>query len=58
MCIYKLITQKFTNPQRGYATPPKVPKLGVSGVMDTAKTNKELGISCYIQVEYSLFFRW
>ena len=34
------------------------PKLGVSGVKDTAKTNKDLGISCYIQVEYSVFFHW
>ena len=35
-----------------------VPKLGVSGVKDTAKTNKDLGMSRYIQVEYSVFFRW
>ena len=27
------------------ATPPNVTKLGVSGAMDTAKTNKDLGIS-------------
>ena len=38
------------------ATPPNVPKLGLSGVKDTAKTNKDLGMSCYIQVEYSVFF--
>ena len=38
------------------ATPPNVPKLGPSGVKDTAKTNKDLGMSCYIQVEYSVFF--
>ena len=29
------------------------PKLDVSGVKDTAKTNKDLGLLCYIQVEYS-----
>ena len=37
-------------------TPPNVPKLGVSGVKDTTKTNKDLGMSCDIQVEYSVFF--
>ena len=42
----------------GCVTPPNVPKLGVSGVKDTAKTNKDLGMSCYIQVEYSVLFRW
>ena len=31
------------------------PKLGVHGVKDTAKTNKDLGMSCYIQVKYSVF---
>ena len=28
-------------------------KLGVSRVKHTAKTNKDLGMSCYIQVEYT-----
>ena len=32
------------------------PKLGVSGVKDTAKTNKDISMSCYIQVKYSVFF--
>ena len=58
MCICKLKTQKIKNPQGGCATPPNVPKLGVSGVKDTAKTNKDLDMSCYIQVEYSVFFHW
>ena len=44
--------------QRGCATPPNVPKLDVSGVKDTSKTNKDLGMCCYIQVNYSVFFRW
>ena len=58
MCICTLKKQKFLKtPQRGCATPPYVPKLGISGVKDTAKTNKDLGISCYIPVEYSVFFR-
>ena len=45
MCLYKLKKQKlFKNlkiPQGGCATPPNVSKLGVSGVKDTAKTNKD-----------------
>ena len=44
--------------QRGCATPPNVPKLDVSGLKDTSKTNKDLGMCCYIQVNYSVFFRW
>ena len=57
MCIYTLKRQKFKKeiPQGGCTTPPNVPKLGVSGVKDTAKT--DLGLSCYIQVEY-VFFHW
>ena len=44
MCIYKLKKQKQKNLeifQGGCATPPNVPKLGISGVKDTAKTNKD-----------------
>ena len=61
MCICTLKKQnlnKKKNPQGGCATPPNVPKLGVSGVKDTPKTNKDLGMSRYIHVEYSVFFRW
>ena len=60
MCIYTLKNNLNKNKkiqQGGCATPPNVPKLGVSDVKDTAKTNKDLGISCYIQIEYSVFFR-
>ena len=46
MCIYtvkkqnlKKIIKKFSG--GGCATPPNAPKLGVSGVKDTAKTNKD-----------------
>ena len=42
----------------GCATPPNVPKLGVSGVEDTAKTNKDLGLLCYIQVNDNVLFCW
>ena len=55
MCIY---TVKKQNPQGWCATPPYVPKLGVPSVKDTAKINKDLSMSCYIKVEYSVFFRW
>ena len=62
MCIITVKKQKFkkkiTNPQGGCATPPNVPIFGVSGVKDTAKTNQDLGMTCYIQLEYSVFFRW
>ena len=43
MCIYTVKKQnlkKFSG-GGGCATPPNVPKLGVSGVKDTAKTNKD-----------------
>ena len=58
MCIYIVKKTKlkfFLKSSRACATPQKVPKLDVSGVMDTAKTNKDLGMPCYIQVEYSIF---
>ena len=62
MCIYTVkkakIKQKITNSSRGCVTPPNVPKLGVSGVKDTAETNKDLDMSCYKEVEYSVFFHW
>ena len=41
--------------QRGWAAPPKVPKLRVSSVKNTAKIDKDLDMSYYIQVEYSIF---
>ena len=61
MCIYTVKKQKFyikKGPQGGYVTPPNVPKLGVSGVKDTAKTNKDCSMSCCILVEYSVLFHW
>ena len=40
MCIYTDKNKFFKkNPQEGCSTPPNVPKLGVSGVKVTAKTN-------------------
>ena len=44
MCIYTVKKLKFKKKilrGGGCAAPPKVPKLGVSGVKDTAKTNKD-----------------
>ena len=60
MCIYtvKKSKKKLKILKGGCATPPNVPKLGVYGVKDTATTNKDLGMSCYIQVEYNVFFSW
>ena len=43
MCIYTLKNKnkkKLKILQGGCATPPNVSKLGISGVKDTAKTNK------------------
>ena len=57
MCIYTVKNKMFLKtPAGGCATPPNVPKLGDPGVKETANTNKDLGISCYIQVEYSVCF--
>ena len=41
MCIYTVKKQIFLK------TPPNVPKLGIPGVKDTAKPNKDLGI-CHV----------
>ena len=43
MCIYTQLKNKNIkkNPRGGCATPSNVPKLGVSGVKDTAKANKD-----------------
>ena len=46
MDIYTVKKQKLKNIYKllrggGYATLPNVPKLGVSGVKDTGKTNKD-----------------
>ena len=58
--IYTHLKEKFNRKlkisQGGCATPPNVPKLGVSGVKDSAKSNKDLAMTCYIQVEYSVSF--
>ena len=45
MCICTLKKQKQKKSSR--ATPSNVPKLGVSGVKDAAKTIKDLGILDY-----------
>ena len=49
---------KIKNSSGGCASLPSVPKLGVSGVKDTAKTNKDCSMPCCIPVEYSVFFHW
>ena len=50
MCIYTVKKQKIL--QGGCATPPNVPKLGVSGVEDTAKPkNKSISIPPIISTQ-------
>ena len=39
---------------RDFTERPKIK--GFSGVKNTAKINKDLGMSCYIQVKYNVFF--
>ena len=55
MRIYTVKKQKFFKnlkiPQGACVTPPNIPKLGVSVVKDIVKTNKDLSMPCYIQVE-------
>ena len=61
MCIYTVKRQTFKNKFNsswGVRDSTERPKLGVPGIKDTAKTNKDLGMSRYIQVEYSVFFHW
>ena len=61
MCIYTVKKQKKNKNKKffkGVRDTTECPKLGVSSVKDTAKTNKDLDMSCYIQVEYSFFFHW
>ena len=47
ICAYTQLKRKFKKKFKKFsggiecATPPNVPKLGVSGVKDTAKTNKD-----------------
>ena len=43
ICAYTQSQSKFfkKNPQGGCATPPNIPKLGLSDVKDTAKSNKD-----------------
>ena len=55
MCIHTVKKQKI---KKKIKSSPNVPKLGVPGVKNTAKTNKYLGMSCYIQLEHSVFFSW
>ena len=51
MCI---CTHKKTKiPKWGCTTPPNVPKLGVSGAKDTANTNKDFGMSCYMYIQWA-----
>ena len=56
MCIYTLqkqqVKKKFLRVVRNSTERLKI------SVNHTAKTNKDLGMSCYIRVDNSVFFRW
>ena len=41
MCIYTVKKQKLKNSSRGMRDSTERPKIGVSGVKDTAKSNKD-----------------
>ena len=59
MCIYTVemeTLKKIKIPHWGCVTPPNIPKLGISGLKDTTKTNKAWSMLCDIQVEYSVVF--
>ena len=61
MSIYTLKKQKLKNkyiiPQGRCAIPLNVPKLGVSSVKDTAKTNQKNTIFFYFSI-LKIFFTW
>ena len=44
MCIYKVKKQKIKKLLRGVRDSTERPKLGASGIKDSAKTNKDLGM--------------
>ena len=62
MCIYTVkmqqLKKKLKNSSWGVrdsTVRPKIRRLRRKGY---ARTNKDRGMSCYIQVEYSVFFHW
>ena len=61
MYIYTLKKQKFLkkvkNSSSGVCNSTERPKIRRLRRKGYRKTNKDLGMSCYIQVEYSVFFR-
>ena len=57
MCIYAVKIQKNKNASRGVRDSTERHKIRRFWRTGYAKTNKDLGMSCYIQDEYSVFFR-
>ena len=59
MCIYTVEKHFFylKNSLWGCAIPPNVPKLGVSGVKDTAKNNTEFIYIFYISYIFYIFLK-
>ena len=58
MCIYTVKKKIFKKSSRGVLNFTERSKIRRFGVKDTAKASKDLCMSCYITVEYSVFFRW
>ena len=57
MCISTLKKQKLKKSSRGVCDSTERPKIRRLRRKGYRKTNKDLGMLCYIQVEYSVFFR-
>ena len=57
MCIYTVKIPKIKNASRGVRDSTERHKIRRFWRTGYAKTNKDLGMSCYIQDEYSVFFR-
>ena len=59
MCTYTVKNQIFKkNSSRGVRDSIERPKIRRLQRKGYRKNNKDLGMLCYIQVEYRLFFRW
>ena len=58
MHIYTVKKQILKKSSRGVRVSTERSNIMRSGVKDTANTNTGLCMSCYIHVEYSVFFRW
>ena len=58
MRIYTVKKKIIKKILKGVRVSTERSKIRRSGVKDTANTNNNLCMSCYIHVECSVFFRW